>query len=119
MKPLPGSYVRITENVWENLGAGSYSACYLLKGCIAKLLSWDEYCGYLRTYEQNTDLDDLKRYMQRSERHFNALLLTDAPQDIQEEKDADFNFKGKKGAAVLLAESDFEVIDPKHLPSNI
>ncbi len=116
MKPTPGNYIRITKNVWENLAAGSYCACYLLKGCIAKLLSWDEYCDYLRTHEENTDFDDLKRYMERSERHFNALLLTDAPQGIKEEKDADFNIKGRKGAVVLLAENDFKVINPKHLP---
>ena len=114
MKPSPGDLVRITQNVWENLGAGSYCACYVIQGCIAKAISWEQYCDYLQTHGDKTDFEDLKHWMERADRNFTVILMTDspAPPGTQVE-DADFTFMGEKGAAVLLREGEFEIIGPE------
>jgi hypothetical protein len=114
MKPSPGDLVRITQNAWENLGAGSYTACYVIEGCIAKAVSWEEYCDYLRRQGDKSDFEDLKRWMERAGRNFTFILMTDAPapQGMQVEG-ADFTFIGEKGAAVLLRENEFKGIEPK------
>jgi len=114
MNPSPGDLVRITQNAWENLGAGSYCACYIIQGCIAKAISWEEYCDYLRRQGGKTDFEDLKRWMERANRNFTFILMTDAPAPPKTKVEgADFTFVGEKGAAVLLSEDEFEIIKPE------
>ena len=112
MKPSPGDMVRITKNVGEL--SASYYFGYVIEGCIAKTLSWEEYCDNVNRLEAKTDFEDLKRWMERTGKNFAFILITGstAPPGTQVEG-ADYSTNGESGALVLLREDEFEIIEPK------
>ena len=112
MKPSPGDMVRITKNASEL--SGSYVLGYAIEGCTAKALSWQEYCDEVNRLEAKTDFEDLKRWMERTGKHFTFILLTDSPAPPGTRVEgADFTCIGERGALVLLKEDEFEIIESK------
>jgi hypothetical protein len=115
MKPSPSDRVRITENVWEITGAGSYQVCNLLKGCIAGVLSWEEYYTYANRFpHEDKDLLELRAFMDRRGRWL-PVIVVEVPADLEDidMPGADFTDRGEVGGIAVLKEGEFEIIDQK------
>lgn len=115
MKPKPGDRVRITQNTWENLGAGSFHAYHILLGSIARAMSYEEYCDHWRKLEPSSRRleDHLSYAKQWMERGQFPLIIIEPPPDssARAEPGADYTFVGEVGETLFLSESQFEIID--------
>jgi len=115
VKPKPGDRVRLTQNTWENLGAGSFHAYHIVQGSIARAMSYEEYCEYWRAREKNgrhlqDHLNYAKQWMERGQF---ALIIIEPPpgSSRMEEPGADYTFVCQVGDTLFLSENEFEIID--------
>jgi hypothetical protein len=115
MKPKPGDLVCITQNTWENLGAGSFHAYHIVQDSIARAMSYEEYGDYWRRREMNSSrfqdhLSYAKQWMERGQ--FPFIIIKPPPGSSRmEEPGADYTFVATVGDTLFLTESQFEILD--------